>query len=82
MDRLSSNRALRLFAARRNAEAIALLRPLVQLGTQGYSFQTTKRNIDGAASFTTVSFLPLSSLPTTRARPMTCTLPSMTTTRP
>ena len=56
VDQAQLNRGAALFAAGRNAEAIALLRPLVQLGTQGYSFQTTKRNIDGAASFAAVSY--------------------------
>jgi hypothetical protein len=82
VDQAQLNRGAALFAAGRNAEAIALLRPLVHLGTQGYAFQTTKRNIDGAASFAAVSYYAAEQLPTTRARATTCTPQSRTTTPP
>ena len=50
------NRGAALFAAGRNAEAVALLRPLVQLGTKGYAYQGSKHNTDPADSFAAVSY--------------------------
>lgn len=56
VDQAQLNRGAALFAAGRNAEAVALLRPLVQLGTQGYALQTSNRNEDTATSFAAVSY--------------------------
>lgn len=56
VDQAQLNRGAALFAAGRNAEAVALLRPLAQLGTQGYAYQTSKSNTEPAASFAAVSY--------------------------
>ena len=50
------NRGVALFAADRNAEAIAVLRPLKDLGTQGFAYQTTQMDADDAARFATVAY--------------------------
>ena len=76
------NRGAALFAAGRNAEAVALLRPLVQLGTQGYAYQARSTTPTQRTASRPSPTLPPSSSPTTRARPAICTLRSTTTTRP
>jgi tetratricopeptide (TPR) repeat protein len=50
------NRGAALFAAGRNAEAVAVLRPLEQLGTQGYAIQTEAKHTESAAGFAAVSY--------------------------
>jgi cellulose synthase operon protein C len=56
------NCGVALFAADRNTEAIAVLRPLEQLGTQGYAYQTTQTNTDAADRYAAVSYYAVEQL--------------------
>lgn len=56
VDQAQLDRGAALLAAHRNAEAVALLRPLEQLGTQGYAYQNHAGNPGAAASFAAVSY--------------------------